>query len=503
MERMSNREYDQQYRQHMDKVQRQAQYISDLLRYTSLQDQARNPPHRHYHSSHTSVPPPRHYPSYGDEDQVEDIVPQIVVPSKPSPKPLKPILRRTVSSNVTTHQQPTAIRKRPVSTTQASLKGQSLDKVAPNDLRRVRIQESHHIAYYPQDSLTDDEEDEDEDEEEEEEELYYNDRRQYQPTNNYQYQNESEDEVSESYSDEEELYDHPGQTWQRPALSQKQVVDRNPHRPTYPTSRLNEYLNSTAMHMVAPSTQQVYAGSEQSTPTSPSNNAVTSILERYFTTPNMPSMMSPLSSQDEPPSFQTSPRPPSFSSSTTTSNSSTSKGFLSSIFRKSPGPVPHTAGNIITTRAMAHRPNTKRNQLLSERDKAEIRELTKYEQLNGEPRSNTPAKDRKVMRVASMTQVWCFRIWPQQQSQQDEENLPVWTAFDYNNQSRLTKSAAANKECLFRDSHLQGDVMVLPAQNTGHVSGRVQRVMLEVRQLSVEPDTKFVYREGVSGTRWM
>lgn len=502
MERMSNHEYDQQYRRHMDKVQRQAQYISDLLRYTSLQDQVQaHAPHRQYHSRHNSGPPPRHLP-YSEDD--EQSIHEIVVPVKSSPKPLKPILRRTVSSNATTQlpqqQRPAPIPKRPVSANPPILKNRLIEE--PKDPRRVRIQDSHHIAYYPQDAATDDEDDDEEEEEEEEEELYYEEHAHYrQPTNQYQYHDESEEDYdeSDSYSDEE-LYERTGPTWHRPAPPQAPAVD-NSARPYYPTSRLNEYLNSTAMHMPPPPSQ-VYAGSDQSTPVAASPNNVTSILERFFTAPNAPApsstMSTPLSAQEDA-YFQTSPQSPSYSSSTTVSNSSTSKGFLSSIFRKSPGPA--AVSNIITTRAMSQRPNSKRNDLLSEHDVAEIRELTKYEQLNGGPASATPAKDRNVMKLASMSQVWCFRIWSQQQPE-DGQDIPVWTAFDYSNQRKLTKGLHSHKECLFHDSHIQGDVMVLPAHNTGHVATRGRRVMLEVRQLDVEPDTKFVYREGVAGTRW-
>lgn len=498
MDRMTNHEYDQQYRQHMDKVQRQAQYINDLLRYSSLQDQTRPSQHRQqqYHRAHINVPLGRHA-SYQDEE--DDDISEIVVPVKPKPKPLKPILRNTVSSTVaTTQPQSTSARRRPISANQAR-QHQYRERIPTNDLRKVRIQETHDIAYYPHNHASDEEE---EDEEEEEEELWYDERQTYrQPSNQHhthQYQSESEDDETDSYSSDEP-YVQPSPTWGRASppprrASQTSNVAVN-HR--YPTQSLESYLNASAvsppLHQRQQQPPQTYAGSGQSTPTA--NNAVTSMLEQFFTSQGGPvpssTVSSPISSQGDVSSFQTSPRPPSYSSSTTASNSSANKSFLSSIFRK--GPSSPGTPNIIAARP-PQRQNAKRNELLSPQDMAEIRESTQYDV--GEVRSSTPAKDRKAMKVAAMPHVWCFRIWSQQQPHHEQET-PVWTAFDYANQKKITKAMNGTKECHFRDSHLQGDVLVLPTHNTGQVFEGNNSVMLEVRQISVQQDTKFVYREGV------
>ncbi|KAH8549392.1 hypothetical protein BGW37DRAFT_502979 [Umbelopsis sp. PMI_123] len=515
MDRMTNHEYDQQYRRHMDKLQAQAQYINDLLRYSSLQDQPRSAPHRQrqYHSRHIDVPLPRH-PRTNDQD--EDDISEIVVPVKPAPKPLKPILRRTVSSTVaTTQPQPSSVRRRPISANQA-LANQFKERSASNDVRKVRIQEAQHIAYYPYNNASDGEEDDDEEEdgnEEEEEELWHDERQTYrqptyqherqtyrQPTHQHQpqYQNESEDNDTDS-SSSNEPYVRPSPTWGRSSLPSRPTNQNNNNNTAnyrYSTQRLNNYLNEAAVYIPANQRQQqtqTSAAPEQSPQTA--NNAVTSMLEQFFTTSStapVPSstVSSPLSLQSDTPSFQLSPRAPSYSSSTTASNSSISKGFLSSIFRK--GPTSPGAPNIITTRP-PQRPNAKRSELLSQQDMAEIRESARYDM--GEVRSSTPAKDRKTIKLASLPHVWCFRIWTRQQ--QLEEETPVWTAFDYSNQKKLTKGLTINKECVFRDSHLQGDVVVLPARNTGQVFEGNNSVLLEVRQIYVQADTMFVYREGV------
>jgi hypothetical protein len=503
MDRMTNHEYDQQYRQHMDKVQRQAQYINDLLRYSSLQDQPRPSQHRQqqYHRGHINVPPTRHAPY---QDQEDDDISEIIIPVKPKPKPLKPILRHTVSSTVaTTQPQPSSARRRPISANQAR-QPQFIERIPRNDFRKVRIQETHDIAYYPHNHASDEEDEDEEEEEEEEEELWYDERQTYrQPSNHHHthpYQSESEDDETESYSSDEP-HVHPSPTWGRtsppPRRASQSNNDATNHR--YPTQSLEHYLNATA---VSPSSShqrqqkpppQAYAGSGQSTPTA--NNAVTSMLEQFFTAPGGPvlssTVSSPISSQGDATSFQSSPRTPSFSSSTTASNSSANKSFLSSLFRK--GPTSPGAPNIIATRP-PQRLNAKRSELLSPQDMAEIRDSTRYDA--GEVRSGTPATDRKAMKVASMPQVWCFRIWSQQQPHHEQET-PVWTAFDYSNQKKLTKALNGNKECHFRDSHLQGDVLVLPSHQTGQVFEGNNSVMLEVRLISVQQDTKFVYREGV------
>ncbi|KAI9284635.1 hypothetical protein BC943DRAFT_325265 [Umbelopsis sp. AD052] len=493
MDRMTNHEYDQQYRQHMEKVQRQAQYINDLLRYSSLQDQARSS-RPQYHRSHVNVPMPRHA-TFQDLD--DDDVSEIIIPVKPKPKPLKPILRRTVSSTVaTTQPQSTSARRRPISDNQAR-QPQYKERIPTKDFRKVRIQESHDIAYYPHNHASDDE---DEEEEEEEEELWYDERQTYRQPSSHQhtqsYQSESEEDDIDSYSSNEPRV-QPSPSWGRASppprrASQSNHNDTANHR--YPAQRLENYLKASAVSPPLHHRQQQpahdYAGSGQSTPTA--NNAVTSMLEQFFTkTPSGPvlssTVSSPISSQGDAMSFPSSPRTPSYSSSTSASNSSTNKSFLSSIFRKGPTSPP----NVIATRP-PQRLNAKRSELLSPQDMAEIRDSTRYDA--GEVRSGTPAKDRKAMKVASLSQVWCFRIWSQPQH---EEETPVWTAFDYNNQKKITKAFGASKECHFRDSHLQGDVLVLPTHNTGQVFEGNNSIILEVRQISVQQDTMFVYREGV------
>ncbi|KAI8579794.1 hypothetical protein K450DRAFT_240369 [Umbelopsis ramanniana AG] len=501
MDRMTNHEYDQQYRQHMDKVQRQAQYINDLLRYSSLQDQTRSSQHRQqqYHRGHVNVPLTRHA-TY--QDQEDDDISEIIVPVKPKPKPLKPILRRTVSSTVaTTQPQPTSARRRPISANQTRQQPHYKERIPTNDFRKVRIQETHDVAYYPYNHAS--EEEDEEEEEEEEEELWYDERQTYrQPSSHHHhtqpYQSESEEDETDSYSSNEP-HVQPSPTWGRaspPPRRASQVSNNDTANRRYPTQRLENYLNASAVSPPSHHRQppQDYTESGQSTPTA--NNAVTSMLEQFFIkTPSGPvlssTVSSPISSQGDATSFQSSPRTPSYSSSTTASNSSTNKSFFSSIFRK--GPTSPGAPNIIAARP-PQRLNAKRSELLSPQDMAEIRDSTRYDA--GEVRSGTPAKDRKAMKVASLPHVWCFRIWSQQQPHHEQET-PVWTAFDYSNQKKLSKAFSGGKECHFRDSHLQGDVLVLPSHNTGQVFEGSNSVMLEVRQISVQQDTTFVYREGV------
>ncbi|CAM0137216.1 hypothetical protein VKS41_008797 [Umbelopsis sp. WA50703] len=513
MERMTNHEYDLQYRRHMDKLQRQAQYISDLMRYASIQDEAHTP-HGQYHSGHSSVPlPPRQHSYYPQE--IEKKGPY--VPAKPQQKPLKSILRRTTSSNVPEMPVPSPTpplqRKQPVSLHQPST-SPLLDNVGAGELRRVRIQGSHHTSYYTKNGLP---EDEDEDSAEE---VYYD--RGYRANRVHRYESDSEEdhEGNETYSDEDdESFESPRQFDETRRIYQRQPIPRQ----TYPspgnhiprnqmamardhtkyfqnTSNMDSYLDSTihqmGLHNANPDSYQVPHNM------STQNPSVTSILESFFETPAPPlapnsTMSSPLSSQDDSSQNLSSPRP-SYSSSTSFTNSTNSKGFLSSLFRKSPAPIA-TSPNIITTRPMAHRPNAKRHELLNERDVAEIRELTRTQQFDAALDPAVAAKDA-VVKVAALSQVWCFRMFSQQPD--DESDPPVWTAFDYKHQAKLSKYAASNKEYMFRDSHLQGDVLILPAKGSGHVRGKTQ-ARLEVKQLDIDPDTTFVYREGVKAKKWM
>lgn len=516
---MTNHEYDLQYRRHMDKLQRQTQYISDLMRYASIQDDAQAP-HNQYHRKHNSVPPPPRQHSYYPE-QVEKSGPY--VPAKPQQKPLKSILRRTETSNVTEmpprSPTPPPLRKRPVSANQLPTSSIA-DNVRAGGQRRVRIQGSPHTSRYSRDIPPDDEDDYSV------EDQYY-DRRRYRANNHHRYESDSEDDFDEdqAYSDDDDesfeppqqyeqrhiyqrqpmphqMYPNPGNYTSRKHIpsNQMHIPAGDPNKYYQNTNSMDSYLDSTIHQM---GLHNAYTDAYQVPSSMPSQNppSVTSMLESFFETPAAPippssSMSSPLSSQDDSSRNLSSPRP-SYSSSTSFTNSTSPKGFLSR-FRKSPGPAANPP-NIVTTRPMAHRPNAKRHELLSDRDVAEIREQTRTQQYEATLDPAVAAKDA-VVKVAALSKVWCFRIHSQQP--EDQSDPPVWTAFDYKHQGKLSKYATNNKEYMFRDSHLQGDVLILPAKGSGHVRGKTQ-ARLEVRQLEIDPDTTFVYREGVKAKKWL
>lgn len=109
--------------------------------------------------------------------------------------------------------------------------------------------------------------------------------------------------------------------------------------------------------------------------------------------------------------------------------------------------------------------------------------------------SGTPVTDAEAARIASLEYIWVFR-------RQSEQEMPVWTTFDADNQVVLSEHRYSDKGVELFDSHIrQGQlpVLVVPHRQAGYyfpidMAGS-DIASLEIACLPNTNDLQFVYRK--------
>ncbi|KAL0075512.1 hypothetical protein J3Q64DRAFT_1704032 [Phycomyces blakesleeanus] len=116
------------------------------------------------------------------------------------------------------------------------------------------------------------------------------------------------------------------------------------------------------------------------------------------------------------------------------------------------------------------------------------------EQLN-QPLAELPCPEPQLTQLTHLKDIWVFRSLP------TGENMPVWTGFDYANQSLLTEHSQDPQGVEITDSHIsQGQlpVLVLPHRSLGYYAVNATGDTIATIEVTCLPNTRnvqFVYRQ--------